>query len=672
MKEPLTDEKGNKDKAPEKTIVLPVQLAENGLDFLIELVKQIRPASPRRIAEAESNFRSMLHQLQHDVGTLVSIRTAIRNLFFKSELLPALVASGLIGSRGFVQELGGKLKHKILPELRQPSDFLFVLSRVFYKPTDYIWVSEIDRELWKRFFRLLRVHIRINDRQLTDQLRQALLILSFRIATLGLEKEVANRLSANKDANSPFLEQNRLVIRYLDDPDADEKYIQVLLNNLQEQLYNCRQSIVWLRDQRLYHGTSLAQTFLTVRILQMIDRMLIISDVLDRDNHLNEDRFIEYFITVITNENKQNSLRGFLSDNLGLLAYQIAEHKGKKGEKYITSNRSEFRQLYRSAAGGGFIISVVAIIKNLLSKLTLAPFWMGFIYSTNYAAGFMLMDRTNTTLATKQPAYTASAVASSLDSKKLKGKPDLKNLAITIGDVSRSQIASFAGNLVVVFPFTYFLVWLMDRFMGYRIVNGEEAFSLLEQQHPFHSWSLLYACFTGGFLFLSGIISGYVENHIVYGQLTERLRNHPVLSQTMSARRLNRMVDYMNVYSGAFTGSIALGFFLGMSAVVGKIFGIPFDIRHITISSGNAAIGFYGIEQPVSYAYLAAVFLGVLGIGFLNFFVSFSLAFFVAVKSRGIHLRDYPELIGFIWRYFRKYPMDFVYPPGRRRDTNDI
>ena len=41
-------------------------------------------------------------------------------------------------------------------------------------------------------------------------------------------------------------------------------------------------------------------------------------------------------------------------------------------------------------------------------------------------------------------------------------------------------------------------------------------------------------------------------------------------------------------------GNIALGFFFGMAGFIGKTFGIPFDIRHITISAANTAIGFFG------------------------------------------------------------------------------
>jgi site-specific recombinase len=59
------------------------------------------------------------------------------------------------------------------------------------------------------------------------------------------------------------------------------------------------------------------------------------------------------------------------------------------------------------------------------------------------------------------------------------------------------------------------------------------------------------------------------------------------------------------------------------------------------------------------------VIAGVIGIGFLNFLVSFSLAFIVAARSRGVRIREYPGFLGILWRYFRSNPLDFVRP--RRR-----
>jgi site-specific recombinase len=103
-----------------------------------------------------------------------------------------------------------------------------------------------------------------------------------------------------------------------------------------------------------------------------------------------------------------------------------------------------------------------------------------------------------------------------------------------------------------------------------------------------------------------------------------------------------------------------------MAGFIGKTFGIPFDIRHITISAANTAIGYFGLDHNISTNTLWYTLFGVAGIGFLNFAVSFGLAFFVAVKSRGIHLRDYPEFIGILWRYIKKYPRDFIKAPLSR------
>ena len=96
-------------------------------------------------------------------------------------------------------------------------------------------------------------------------------------------------------------------------------------------------------------------------------------------SHLISDRFINYFFTVIRNQNTKNSVGEFLSQNLGLVAYQIAEHKGRKGEKYISSTRKDFWQLFWSAVGGGFIVSVVAITKNLHRQTTFAAVLAGSV-----------------------------------------------------------------------------------------------------------------------------------------------------------------------------------------------------------------------------------------------------------------------------------------------------
>ncbi len=647
-----------------KAVVLSINSTNRGLDFLVELFQQIRPADPKKVADAELKFKAFLYQLQEDKSLMFSLRRALLSQFVNSEVKSALTESGLIGSRGFIQEFTSKIKHKLVPPLLKQNDFLFVIERIFYKHDDYEWMEKIDEDLWVRFFEMIGIEVNLSEPVLTSQLIDSMQILSYRLAMMGLEKEITRQYKEINNAVFPFLEQNRLVNLLVEKKHKQytEHENKLILTGITEALHNCLQSIRWIKDQRKIVGTSLAETFLLTRMEQHVERMFMILDAVDHDNQFNTRRFIHYFITVVKNQNRKNSLGEFLSQNLGILAYQISEHGGRRGETYIAKTRKEFYKLFVGALGGGFIISFIAIFKNLLTKVVMAPLWHGVAYSINYSIGFLLIQSSGSTLATKQPAFTASSVASSLDTNKIKGRPDLDNLAVTIAQVSRSQIASFAGNLLVVFPLTYLLAMVFYWATGSKIASGAEALALLSAQHPFHSLALLYACFTGFFLFLSGLIAGWVENYVVYAQMPQRIRLHPFLHHQLGRRQMNWLVDLVENRLGSVAGSVSLGFFLGMASFIGKTLGIPFDIRHITISAGNTAIGFFGMDRPVDYGYLSIILFGVAMIGFLNFLVSFGLAFYVAVKSRGIRLKDYPEFMGILWRYFKNHPADFIKP----------
>lgn len=645
--------------------VIPIHAKQQGLDFLVSFFSSIRPARQKNRRNADQNLKQITAELHKHPILLSNLQFALLSQLFNTDLSPALTESGIPLARGFWQELFGRLRHKLLPPLQTENDFLYTVNRVFFKKNDYSWIEDITVENWVQFFDSIRLSFHIDDKRILHQLIQSLKMLAFQVAQLGLEKEVLEYIEpACKEAN-PFLLQNYLVhdLEELLKNDAPTSELQKISNHIADALNQCYASIHYIRQNHSARGTSLHQTYILVLLENKMERMTILVDILDSDLEFDTFKFVSFFKLLVRNENRKNSIREFLSQCLGYLAYQIAEHKGSKGSKYITSTVAEYRSMFLSAMKGGAIISFVAVVKNLLAKLELPIFWHGIAYSLNYSAGFVAIEETHSTLATKQPAFTASAVASSLDTKQNTHQPNLYNLAVTVAKVSRSQIASFLGNLLIVFPGTFLLAWIYDLVTKTKIAEGEAAMGLLEGQHPWHSLSLLYACNTGFFLFLSGIIAGYVQNKIQYGRIPERLKTHPLLRTFMPASRLDRLANYVEHHLGAIIGNIALGFMLGMAGLVVKIFGIPFDIRHITISAGNVAIGIYGLGiQNIKISYLLIVLLGVLGIGFINFLVSFSLAFIVAVKSRGVRLKDYPEFIGILWRYFIKKPFSFIRP----------
>lgn len=657
----------------EKGHSVSIKDREEALNYLVAFVAMIRPNLPE-FEKANKRFAETIQFVHQHPSVLNNLRIAIMAQLINSNLVPMLTESGITVSRGAGRELYARLKHKFLPAAQDPNDFLYLLNRIFFKHNDYEWVEQIGREKWLHFFELIKISFSGNDPIIIKQAILSLQILSARVAQLGWENEITHHTPPRwQPPNNPFAIQQHLVyqikelvLRHNQSPEA----VRELAKELNEILAQCNELVQHIRNETADKGTSLSQTFILFQIEQKLNRMVLLLDIADADEKINLSRFANMFITVVRNENRKNSIREFLSQTTGYLAYQIAEHKGKKGSKYITSSPLEYFQMIWSAMWGGLIICFVAIFKNLLGLLHLAPFWSAFVYSINYSLGFVAIEETKATLATKQPAFTASAVASSLDTSKSDEPPNLYNLAVTVSKVSRSQIASFIGNLIIVFPVTWLLAWLYDWLFGHPLVAGEKAVQLLQDQHPWQSLSLLYACNTGFFLFFSGIIAGYVQNKINYGRIGKRLTEHPVLRLSLPQTRLQRMAEYVNKNGGSLAGNISLGIFLGTAGIIGKIFGIPFDIRHITISAANTSLGAYGIGwEHINYRYLANVVAGVLGIGFLNFLVSFSLAFFVAVRSRGIRLKDYPGFLRILWKYFRSNPLDFIRPRKRRTET---
>jgi site-specific recombinase len=353
-------------------------------------------------------------------------------------------------------------------------------------------------------------------------------------------------------------------------------------------------------------------------------------------------------------------LRDFISTNIQLIAYRITENKRKTGEHYVTSGRSEYWDMFMSAAGGGFIISFMVIIKLMLHHAELPPLWEGIAFSLNYAIGFVLIHVLGFTVATKQPAMTAAYIAASLDEAR-SDDDSYHDFAVMIAAVSRSQLASFAGNLLAVFPFTMIWILFVQAIWGDYFLSETTAKGLLDSVNPF-SLAIVFAAIAGFYLFLAGLISGFGDNKVVVSHIGLRLMHHPWLSRHISPARLTRIVGYTERNLGPILGNAAVGILLGMTGFFGHITGLPLDIRHITFSTGNIAVGLFGVGFHVTAMDVCAMLTGIFLLGLVNFLVSFSFALQVAIRSRGLRLRNYPDLAKSVLRYFWKHPSDFFWP----------
>ena len=652
---------------------LPIDSGDD-LEPAINLVEILRPAAANNTAEAAENLKILIHLLKNHPIYCQGLRNYLLNIFSSKSSMRAFTELGIHSSAGFFTETIRKATYKFLPPAYTEDRLMYVMHRIFYKMDDFIWVNAIKTELWGNLFQILNYtepHLLKAGHPNLNQLLNCILILSQRITAIGLEPEIVEKLPEIELFHSPFMVQSREISVYIEkfnDPvferttaDNDYKHIIVMLNQ-------CEEYIALIRKNKNKFGTSLHLTHLLLRAVQNIERLRMFLKLV----HFTKEQFpfedeAVFFKLLIRAENKKYSLREHFSNNLQYLAFQITEHTGKKGDKYITSTRKEYGKMLKSAMGGGFIVGFLTIIKAVIYRQSLSLFGRAFLFSMNYSLGFILIHVTHSTLATKQPAMTASRFASTLDIKGSKSH-SIANLVEMIVRLARSQFIAFIGNIIIAFPIGLGLAWLIGEVSGNPFVYEEFAVKTIKEIHPWKSLALFHAAIAGVFLFLSGLISGYYDNLNVYRKIPERIRQHQKLREWMGAENLMKFANYIEQHLGALAGNFFLGILLGTMGTVGIILGLPLDIRHVTFASGNFGLAFASLDfQLPDYTIIITCF-GIALIGLVNFIVSFGLTIIMAMKSRNVTFRETRELFQMLWTRFLFTPLDFFWAPRQRNE----
>ncbi len=641
--------------------------------YFSHFIDEIRPRKSEMISDAEKKLREKINYHSDNKEALSEFQAQCRELLINSNIRELFSDTvGVFSSDNLFQQLFKDIKHKILPPLEDKDSINYKITQFFYQKKDFEWVTAIPNETWLELFKLSGIDNTFIQENFRNVLLSMFTILSYQIAALGLDEELSSRFMVNDEIISPFIEQNKEIAVFIDnlkERELSEDYEPHTLSHLLVMLNQCLENIASIRKNTLTYGTSLKQSYLLNRIENKINRLKILVDIVD-EKEFDTNRFIEFFKEIIYNENHRNNISHLFSKNVGYLAYQIAEHKGNIGEHYITNDKKEYFEFFKSAFGGGVVIAFLVVLKIFVSKLPVTDFWMAVCYSLVYGLGFVAIHLLGFTVATKQPAMTASALASSLDNRK--SNTSLQSEALLMAKVSRSQFIAVMGNLLAVFPVALIIAYAFSFVFGANITNEEHAIHYLDDINPMYSLCWFYGGIAGMYLFLSGIVTGYFDNEVVYSKIPERIREHPFLKSVLSTRRLHRLANYLNHNLGAIMGNIMIGIFLGTAAFIGKTFGLPFDIRHVTFSMGLLAVSLQSTFFHIDFSTLCWIFLGIVSIGFFNIIVSFGLAFYVALKSRNIDSAQLIQLPKLMFIYFKKHPLDFFYPPASERTEEGV
>ena len=456
-------------------------------------------------------------------------------------------------------------------------------------------------------------------------------------------------------------QQNTYIKKRFDILGIDTVYLSGAPNRISQrakidkQLQNLNTALSKIRSSYEKHGTHIQLTYRVEKMDADIVRGKRLLQI--ADENLSSVAVMKILRSIIKANKRRHGLKEFVKGKLRLILFQIVEHNSRSGDKYIASNVKEYLGLFYASLIGGMLISIFAFSKIKLDSLGISLLGEGILFGINYTLCFVLVDMFGGVIATKQPAMTANTLTRILgpNSKKNRLSPD--EFSMLFADASKSQFISLVGNIFVAWILAVVFSQLYWNYNGHEIVNLYKAKDLLERNNIFQSSAIFYAGIAGVFLSLSGLISGYVSNAMLYYQLNERIKE-----KYKHRPRSYRVVQFFSSRLSKIVGSGALGFFLGMSGAIGMFSGLPFDIRHVAFSSAHIGYGEASLHVTWSLNIGMQMLISILIIGLINFVISFHLTALVAMRVRQISFSDIRQGILATLVLFIKRPWLFLGP----------
>jgi site-specific recombinase len=542
---------------------------------------------------------------------------------------------GLPNERGLWAETADRMARLFLPSPRDPRDLAGVVGRLLPKVKHAKWIAEAPPELWARLCGMI-------GGDAWDAIRQsvhdAIALVALRTSALGLSREIRSRAGTfgKPIATLPFYQLSRV-------GEAA-----------------CGAAIAACRDRLRDVHSHLEEFGVSVDVVYRIE---VIDKNLDRLEQLlaleagGVAAGASLMSTLAAARIRERSLRDVMRTNTHLLARKIIERAGETGEHYITATRREWWKMILSAGGGGVLTCGTTAFKYLVVAGHFPLFVEGFLASTNYAISFLLMQFLGFTLASKQPSMTAAALAHALHESK---PNDLDDLVTTIARICRSQLAAAVGNMGFVIPTAIIFNMIYQAKYGHAFLDEHAAEHTFESMHPTQSGTIFFASLTGVLLWLSSLCAGWLENWTVYRRIPDGIAEHR-LGRIFGRGTMQWISRKFRHHIAGIGGNVSIGFLLGMVPVFGKFFGIPLEVRHITLSTG--ALTLAACSAGVHHASFWPAVAGIGFIGLLNFGVSFVLALTVAIRARRVE-QTWFRLAGAVLLRLVRSPGEFFFPPA--------
>ncbi|GAB3367598.1 MULTISPECIES: site-specific recombinase [Giesbergeria] len=632
--------------------------------WLIDLLHWVRGRG-QSAPDAVGRLALLLDAVQARPDVQQRLQTWWQTLTDTVDITPLLADFGFAPRTALLSELAERLRLKILPGSPETIDATELFTLALPEAFDAQWLAALPADLLERLVFVLcgdNGHSTRWQRTLLD----AMTYCAGQILSTGFAPELRLRMTPETREAQPFhalirdVESLRIeVLHSLRTPDR----LQETAQRLRERLDACRSAATSVYGHFEDNGISVGLVFRLRQLRARIVRMReLLECVLSPTPALHGARLLGHLVQVAQ---ERRSLRAVFSANSSLLAAKVAERSAETGEHYITRTPTEYRAMLGHAAGGGAVMALTTLAKFALGALALSAFWAGFVAGMNYAISFVLVQLLHFTVATKQPAMTAPAMAAKL--KELGSGEAINAFVDEVTHLVRSQVAAVLGNVLVVFPAVLLLTSIWQLWFGTPFLDAHQTQYTLQSLQLLGP-SVLYAAFTGVLLFASSMVAGGVENWFVLYRLDSALRYNPRITGLLGQARAARWASFLRTNISGLAANVSLGLMLGLVPVFATFFGLGLDIRHVTLAAGQIAAAGMGLgllealQLPAFWWALASLpWLAALNVG-----VSFYLAFRVALTAQNVSGVERSRIYAAIRARLRTHPLDFFRPrdPG--------
>jgi site-specific recombinase len=632
------------------------------LDALTDLREWVAGRAAYTAAGYVTRLETVLALLESQAGLRSAFQQGVRQILTETRSVELFAEAGLHPREGLWSEAMRRFIERLLPSARADTDLAKLVFRLYPTNQAIEQLIVLDDRTFERIARVIAPPDDASEwaRQRAD-LTQALYLLSVHVAGIGLSPDLRARSHPGSIEESPFY-QLQLSTRELVQQDGAGQ----VLARWRAHVARCRTEMEYVHQRMEDTGVSTALVFDMGTIERAIARMESIAEVLFDAERPQLLAAVKRLLDDVMHARRSDlSVRALFRENSALLARKIVERTGKTGEHYIANSRAEYRALWRASLGGGLLTVLTAAIKLRIGEAALPPFVAAVAAGTNYAASFIVLQHLHLALATKQPSVTAAAFAGIV--RDTRGQARLDRLVEFISRITRSQLASAAGNLLAVcigcLAFARLWAWVFAR-PYLEVHNAAYVYAAL---NPFASGTMIFAALTGVILWISALAGGWFENIATFNHLPAAIAQHP-LGRRLGRERMKRLADFVDRNLSGWTTSIVLGYLLGFVPAIGAFFGLPLDVRHVTLSTGTLALAAASFGRDWLYrGWLVHSLIGIAVVFVLNLGVSFSIAAAVAFRAYGVPWTDQVGLIRYtVWSFLRS-PLRFLFPPGRER-----